>query len=107
MELKQFVKSVLIDICEAVDEAKVAVIDKAAIAPGRFLGEIVDDGQLVSFELLVTVSKSAEGRGGGKIEVLALGVDVGGKVSTQREDSNKVQFQVPVYFSGRMDKESL
>ncbi len=107
MELKKFIKSTLIDICEAIDEAKKASIETAAIAPGTVKGKPVDKGQLVSFDIMVTASNSAQGEGKGKIEVLALGANLDGKVSSEKENTNRIQFQVPVYFSGRMDKNSL
>ncbi len=107
MELKQFVKTVLTDVCEAVHEAKIESLEIAAIAPGAVKGKVVDKGQLVSFEVLVNVTNSVSGDGRGKIEVIGLSGGVEGSISKATENSSRIQFQVPVYFSGRMDRVTL
>jgi len=96
MELKEFIKSVLVDICAAVYEARNSV-KESSIAPGNINGERVENGQLVNFEISVSVSDAIEGSGNGKIQVLSLGANAGAKVNKEMMNVNKISFQVPVY----------
>lgn len=63
MKLDEFVKQTLLDITNAVYEAKTESF--VSIAPGRFMNTIIPDPQLISFEVAVTTSKE----GGGGISV--------------------------------------
>lgn len=101
MELKEFVKSVLVDVCDAVDEAKKSTGSKVAIAPATVNGVAVENGQMVSFEILVTVSDTLGAKGKGRIEVLALGGSIEGDATTSQKHSSKINFQVPVFFSAK------
>lgn len=90
MLLKDYIKQTLLDITQAVGEARREAC--LCIAPGRFNDKEQNDPSMVAFEIAVTVSKD----GGGKIEIFSV-VATGGNYST--ESFNKVSFSVPVYFN--------
>lgn len=102
MELKEFIKSVLVDICTAVDEAQDNV-KESAIAPGSIDGVQVEREQLINFEISVTASDALEGKGDGKIQVFSSGAAVGAKVNKETKNVNKISFQVPVYYSAKFN----
>ncbi len=89
MKLDQYVEQTLVDISKGVAEAKKKAL--VGIAPGYVDGEKVFSVQLIKFEIVVTVEK--EGSGG--ISVLSFG-DIKGKLNV--EHTNKLTFEVPVYF---------
>jgi len=96
MELKEFIKTVLVDVCEAKN-----AVEEGAIAPGSIDGVLVEREQLINFEISVSASDSLEGGGEGKIQVLSLGVAAGTKVNKETQSINKISFQVPVYYSAK------
>jgi hypothetical protein len=98
MELEEYVASVLVGVCAGVDKAK-NLVKTSAVAPATIDGEIVDRGEFINFEISVTVSDSSEGKGGGKIQVLPLGVSAEAKVNREMMNVNKLSFRVPIYFS--------
>ncbi len=102
MELKEYIETVLVDICEAVSEAKRKTEKIAAIAPASVEGKVVDNGQLVDFEILVAASNSSQKEVSGKIQVIGIG----GKADNTQEiqKTNKIKFQVPIYFSASFIK---
>ena len=53
MELKNFIRTTLIDICEGVTEAKQHVEAHVAIAPGTLNGKSIDDPNLVEFHIAI------------------------------------------------------
>lgn len=101
MELKEFIKSVLMDICDGVNEAKDAT-KKSVIAPYSIGNKIVDGGQLVSFDVSVTIADSIEGNGGGKIQVLSSGISGEAKMAKATSSVSRISFHVPIYFGSMM-----
>ena len=92
MKLEEFVKQTLLDITNGVAEAQKTA--RLWIAPGMVEGEPKLMPQMVSFEIVVTVSKE----GGGGISVWSFG-DIKGSASS--ESHNKISFEVPVYFQNQ------
>lgn len=90
MRLDEFVKNTLLDITKGVADAQEETL--LFIAPGVVEGEPQRIGQMVSFEVAVTVA----GDGGGAISVLGMG-ELKGAVS--REAVNRISFEVPVHFN--------
>ena len=89
MKIDEFVSQTLIEISKGVVRAKKDAL--VGIAPGYVDGERVFSEQLVTFEIVVTVSKEA----GGSINVLSLAdIKAGGNI----EHTNRVSFSVPVFF---------
>ena len=90
MKLDEFVKSTLLDITKGVAAAQEETL--LFIAPGFVEGERQTGGQVVSFEVAVTVS----GEGGGGISVMGIGELKG---SASRESANRISFEVPVFLN--------
>jgi len=89
MKLDEYVKQTLLDITNGVTEAQKA--SQLFIAPGYIENQKVTEPQMVSFEVVVAVSKNAAGG----IKVWSIGdVKAQGKV----ENTNRISFEVPVYF---------
>lgn len=89
MQLEEFVRRTLLDITNAVYEARRSA--PLAIAPGYVEGSAILEPQMINFEVAVTISAE----GGGSISIWSI-VDAKGQRSSQ--NSNKISFNVPVYF---------
>ena len=89
MHLEEFVRRTLLDITNAVYEAR--RLAHLAIAPGYVEGSAILEPQMIHFEVAVTISTE----GGGSISVWSIG-DAKGQRSSQ--NVNKISFSVPVYF---------
>ncbi len=89
MDLDEFVEKTLLSITNGVARAQAKSL--LYIAPGYVEGKKIENGQMVSFEVVVTTSKEA----GGGIKVFSIGEAKGG-VSSQAV--NRVSFEVPIYF---------
>lgn len=90
MKLDEFVKQTLTDIAKGVADAQEESL--FYIAPGYVNGERQEQGQIVKFEVAVTVN--SEGAGG--VSILALGKVEG---SHARESASRISFDVPVFFN--------
>jgi hypothetical protein len=95
MKLKDYVKQTLLDITDAVAEAKKE--SSLWIAPGYVDGKRVAAPQLISFEVNTKTNKE----GGGGIEVWSF-ADM--KASASSELTNKISFSVPVFFEAPKGK---
>ncbi len=91
MDLKDFIKMSLLEISEAVLEAKEEA--RIAIAPGTFSGKKQKDASSVDFEVSVVTSTEK----GGSIKVWSVAE---GNVSSENLSTSKIAFSVPVYFQG-------
>ena len=110
MKLKDFIKETLVEIAEAIREAKDAASDKISISPGFMEGKKVIEVSYVEFDIAVTANetshkeKDAEGGLDAKIEVLGIKSGLKAGASTisstqhQKEEVSRIQFKVPVYF---------
>lgn len=114
MDLKDFIKTTLIDIAEAIHDAKLETSEKIAIAPFTINGKKVSEISYIDFDLAVTANEFSEktngsdGKMGGGINVLgnkiSAGVD-GSKQDIARlgtEKVSRISFKVPVAFSAKM-----
>jgi len=107
MELKDFIKTALLEITEAVFEASNESL--VSIAPIGIslpdLNTIISEHQLVEFDLAVTeTNKDSSNKEGKKFSISVLGSEVSleGKVGKNSESVqqsvNRIKFSVPVYF---------
>lgn len=87
MEVKEFVKTILKDVTEAIEESN---NEKYRF---HFNGSI-DEG--IDFDLAVVLKKSAEGKIGA--EIFILGAKAQGNIS--EEVINRIKFKVPPYKKG-------
>lgn len=91
MELKEFVKKVIIDLDNAVSEANLEA--KREI---RFKG-VREHRTALEFDVAVTVESEASGKGGSEIKVWGIG-QIGGSVSAESKNStvSRVSFGVDI-----------
>ncbi|MCP4393817.1 MAG: hypothetical protein GY804_06070 [Alphaproteobacteria bacterium] len=110
MQLKDFIKTTLVDISEAVYEAKNQVADKTAIASGFLEGEF-QQATHIEFDIAVTAkdeeNNKLEGNGniGAKIiEVINANASVGKKSeqNSATEHSSRISFKVPIHFGAKL-----
>ena len=95
MKLDEYVKQTLLDITNGVEAAQRESL--LFIAPGAIEGKVRLEPQMIQFDVAVTVNKEA----GGGISVWSIGdLKAGGSV----EHTNRLSFQVPVYFQAPTKK---
>ena len=92
MKLDEYVEKTLVDIANGVSKARQNA--PVGIAPASVDGKFVASAQLVKFEISVVVSKDVEGG----IKVFSIG---SGGASVGSEQSNKITFEIPVYFQDK------
>ena len=88
MELKEFVKSILKDVVDAVEETR-----KESSRDMRLSSK---ENRSVEFDIAVTVEDSGSKEGGAGIKVLQL-FEAGGKVSAETKNSSVSRIQFGVY----------
>lgn len=98
MELREFIKTSLVDIMRGVQDAQTEINGdpdaRGAINPA--FGEIKDTMTRVAFDVAVTVSSETKADGKAGIDIYA--VKLGGGASKQLQDStvSRLAFEVPI-----------
>jgi hypothetical protein len=99
--LKSFVKQALLDITNAVNEAR----DESPvnIAPGYVEGAKQLEAQQIEFDLAVSTERATKGlkKGGASVTVISVfKAEVGaeGTADAKHGENNRIKFSVPVYF---------
>jgi hypothetical protein len=105
--LKDFVKQVLLDITEAVEEAKEQA--PVAIAPGTVGKDIQMKPQLVEFDISVSsrTKNTQRTRGGGSATLVSIiRAEVGSEKTNDSHlrETNRIKFSVPVYFQAYLQR---
>jgi len=97
MDLRNYIKNALVQICDGVGDAQNEI--GLAIAPGSIEGKPQFSPHMVSFEVSVSTSSNSENekKGGAKIYVVEGGVS--SKETQASENMNKISFEVPVHFN--------
>ena len=108
MELRQFISDALTQLMDGVIDAQENVKEKGGlIAPGRetiilFSGDnsgeqFYRERQVVEFDVVITVSESAEGKAG--VGVFGGGISIGAqaKGETSNQTLSHLKFSVPIY----------
>jgi hypothetical protein len=110
MELKDYVKTTLISITEAVYEAKIAMADKVAIAPFNLVREDETKEQMqissVDFEVELLVSENATGKQTAKATLKVLSGNLEKNESDHQQKTNRLKFSVPVHFGAILKSKS-
>ncbi len=102
MELKEFIKISLVEIADAVIDARKATQGKG-IKFAVFNSDKSEDSYAVTkdcnFDIAVTVAENSTSGVGGRIKV--FGLDIGGKLAdTQDKQSiSRLSFSIPITFS--------
>lgn len=98
MELKEFVKKVLVDVVEAVEEAR-----STSSRDMHLFGN--SNARTIEFDVAVTVEKSSEASGKAGIKVLEL-IEGGGNLSKKSIDTTVSRIQFGVYVDTVTKQES-
>ncbi|MDK3020528.1 hypothetical protein [Pseudodonghicola flavimaris] len=108
VSIKDFVKAALLEISDAVVEARKE--SRVNIAPGYVEGIAQIEPQSVQFELLVEVTSESTKAGDAKVEVPVLGIvrasaGIDAKNNRNTTNSQKISFSVPIYFQAPKNEE--
>lgn len=102
MNIKEFIKESLQQICEGINEAKNLTNDgeNSPIAPRMFYdtGREALDPVPIQFDISVIVEETSGKSGGGKLSIASLvKIDGEGKKEQRSQAINRIQFSVPYY----------
>lgn len=109
MELKEFIKQSLFDICTGISEATEEIgkeINNCPLAPQKFNGVEVDDqSREIEFDIAIATStkseKSAKGEleTGSIIEVLGLNSAINGSIQNEKiaQSISRIKFKIPFF----------
>src|SRR3989338_696007 len=99
MELKDFVKKVIIDLDQAISEA-----NKETEREIRFKG-VKEQRTAVEFDVAVTVESTVTGKGGGEIKVWGIGqIGATGSIESKNSTVSRVSFGVDISESTKKEK---
>lgn len=115
MELKDFVKTALIQLTEAVSEAQEATRETGALINPGISRETAISGtqmyntaarhdptehpiQMVEFDAAVTVTETGEADVGARISILGAVIGAGGAAGSESTSVSRIKFTVPVVF---------
>jgi hypothetical protein len=104
VSLKDFVRQTLLDITNAVDEAKSR--SPLSIAPGFVEGTIQLEPQMIEFSVQVSALEEKSSKGQGQLSipiVTVLKASASGDITSSNEKTttHTLKFSVPVYFQSR------
>lgn len=115
MELKDFIKSVILDVADAVKECQDEIANGTIISPMNVKGEDdiikTEKGDIkvsyIDFEIAITVNEEQEDSGNAKAGIKVLSAFLGGSVSgetssankTSNENISRIRFSIPVAFT--------
>lgn len=97
MKLKEFVKSVLTDLVEAVEETRESAVRDMQLASSK-------DNRTVEFDIAVTIEDKTGTSGRAGINVLKI-VEGGGTINKETNNSTVSRIKFGVYISGITKKE--
>lgn len=116
MDLKDFVKSVVVDIVNGIKEANNALKDSDAIVnpsnvlpfndSGNLYGHILSEKiksrerpvHKIDFDVAVTASEGKETKGGIAIAIASIGIGTSGKSDTTQSTTSRIKFSIPIAF---------
>lgn len=107
MEIREFVRDVLIDVIEGIKEAQRREGAGGYIAPDAIGGHVfpADSGvshssrivsTVVKFDMAVTAETGRTGGGAGKVRIAVVEADLRGKLESKNMQVSRIQFAVPV-----------
>lgn len=98
MELRQFIRTSLVDIMRGVQDAQADIFNdpnaKGAVNPA--FGELKDTMTRVKFDVAVTVASESKGDVKAGINVYAVKIGGGGSTQTQDSTVSRLAFEVPI-----------
>jgi len=118
MDLKEFIKSAMVDIVTGVEDAKTelgnqqnhicppmgpAYADKFSIALNGFNGLYY---QQIEFDIAVTAENKSDNGAKAGIKVLGLEANLGSGMTSNNSTLSRIKFHVPLGLSSRKNNES-
>lgn len=108
MELKEFIKTAITDITEAVSELQEELDNGAIVSPS--LPNPISNGTIkdpdndkvnrrisqIDFDVAITVGDTATKEAGGKLGIQILSAKIGGESQTHTENMSRLSFSIPV-----------
>ena len=107
MELKEFIKTAITDITEAISELQSELDNGAIINPSISRGEygkavLVDQGvapiEHLNFDVAVTATEASNIDGNAKVGISIFGAKVGTESNAKTENVSRLTFSVPIVF---------
>lgn len=107
MELKEFIKTAITDITEAISELQSELDNRAIINPSISRGEygkaiLVDQGvapiERLNFDVAVTATEASSIDGNAKAGISIFGAKVGTESNAKTENVSRLTFSVPIVF---------
>lgn len=107
MELKEFIKTAITDITEAISELQSELDNGAVINPSISRGEygkavLVDQGvapiEHLKFDVAVTATEASNIDGNAKVGISIFGAKVGTESNAKTENVSRLTFSVPIVF---------
>ena len=107
MELKEFIKTAITDITEAISELQSELDNGAVINPSISRGEhgkavLVDQGvapiEHLNFDVAVTATEASNIDGNVKVGISIFGAKVGTESNAKTENVSRLTFSVPIVF---------
>lgn len=108
MELKEFIKTAITDITEAVSELQNELDNGAIVSPS--LPHPISNGTIkdpdnnkvnrkisqIDFDVAITVGDTATKEAGGKMGIQILSAKIGGESQTYTENMSRLSFSIPI-----------
>lgn len=106
MELKDFIKTAITDITDAISDLQQELDNGTIINPkltyGKESTSLIDGDnrsiERLNFDIAVTVSSSSDIEGGAKAGISVFGAKLGGKTSESSENASRLTFSIPIVF---------
>jgi hypothetical protein len=107
MELKEFIKTAIADITEAIVELQTELDNGAIINPTLpnaiatktlTINNEIRPIEHLAFDVAVTATDASDIKGGAKAGISIFGAKVGGGASAQTENVSRLTFSVPVVY---------
>lgn len=110
MELKEFIKTALTDITDAVSELQQELQNGAIISPSMpnsIANVTVKDPQnekinrsisKIDFDVAITIGTSDKMEGGGKLGIQIFSAKIGGGNEAHTENVSRITFSIPIVF---------
>jgi hypothetical protein len=107
MQLREFIKSSLLDIIHAVQDAQGELEGKDSGAAVAFKHESHEHGSRVEvdFDIAVTASAGAKAGAGAGINVVSLKIGASGETVTENTAVSRIRFALPVHLPHRRGEE--
>lgn len=98
MQLDEFVREVLVQVCKGVSDAKAPAMDLGARVNPTGVWNSMEQcfKTTVEFDVAITSETVAEGGGKAKLAVFNIGADLGASRQTTDSTTNRIKFSVPV-----------